>query len=281
MMFDFAEKRPSEIPIVVLDTETTGLMPEMGHRVIEIGAVRYENGQEVAKLNRLLNPKRKIEPSASRVNGIEDADLIGQLSFASFSQELIAFLDGALIVAHNARFDAGFLGMEFYIQGIQAKKPAFKLENPWLCTFELAKNYFHFGRNSLGHIANLLGVRMGQSHRALNDVYATAGIFKRMQQELSKQRFETVGDLLYIQGGAIFSPYLEVGAISIDPLRIGLQEGKNVSIHYSSAKATSTRIISPLYITYLNGSAYIVAYCHQAQDQRTFKLDRILNSRLT
>ncbi len=280
-MFDFAEKRPSEIPIVVLDTETTGLMPEMGHRVIEIGAVRYENGKEVGKLNRLLNPKRKIEPSASRVHGIQDADLVGQPSFAAFSQDLIAFLDDALIVAHNAQFDAGFLGMEFYIQGIQAKKPAFKLENPWLCTFMLAKNHFHFGRNSLSHIANLLGVRIGQSHRALNDVYATAGIFKRMQQELKKQRFETVGDLLYVQGGAVFAPHLDEGTIPINPLRIGLQEKRNITIEYSSAKATSTRTITPLYITYLNGDTYVVAYCHQAQDQRTFKLNRILKSELT
>ncbi len=275
IMFDFAEKRPSEIPLVVLDTETTGLHPEMGHRVVEIGAVRFENWQEVGQLNTLLFPDRKMDAGASRVNGITDGDLAGQPTFAQFSDTLLTFLEGAVVVAHNARFDANFLGMEFYIQGIQAQKPPFKLENPWLCTFQLAKNCFHFGGNSLGNIARQYGVRTGLAHRALADVYTTAKILQRMTQELGKQNLTTVGDLLYAQGGSIFTP--DPPHVTLpEEIEIGLQDGRFLHISYqSSTRNRSERTITPLYATQLNNAPYLIAYCHSSQEQRTFKIDRI------
>ena len=94
-MLDFAGKRPSEIPIVVLDTETTGLYPAMGHRVVELGAVRFENGQEVAQMNTLLNPGRKMDPGASRVNGITDSDLSGTPKFEDVQQGMHFQSEGA------------------------------------------------------------------------------------------------------------------------------------------------------------------------------------------
>ena len=104
------EKRPSEIPIVVLDTETTGLYPGLGHRIVEIGAIRLENWQEVGQVSSLIQPGRKMDPKASSVSGITDADLQGQPTFAQVADGLLALLDGALVVAHNAEFDAGFVG---------------------------------------------------------------------------------------------------------------------------------------------------------------------------
>ncbi|MCP5099626.1 MAG: 3'-5' exonuclease [Chloroflexi bacterium] len=206
-MYAFAEKRPSQVPIVVLDTETTGLHPWLGNRIIEIGAVRLENWQVTHTLNYLVQPGRKIEPKASAVNGITDADLVGKPSFADIADELISMLDGALIVAHNAAFDAGFLGMELGLCGEGVDTAVY--HTPWLCTLTLARNYFHFGRNNLTHIARQLGVRMGTAHRALSDVYMTADILKQMVHQLQKQRMHTVGDLLHAQGSAITMPLLD------------------------------------------------------------------------
>ena len=75
----FLEKRPSETPLVVLDTETTGLYPGLGHRIVEIGAIRLENWQEVGQVSTLIQPGRKMDLKASSVNGISDADLIASL----------------------------------------------------------------------------------------------------------------------------------------------------------------------------------------------------------
>ena len=280
-MDNFAEKRPFDVPIVVLDTETTGLIPEMGHRIIEIGAIRYENGEAVGKINHLLNPGRKIDPSASQVNGIADSDLVGQPTFAEIAPELLNLLDDALILAHNARFDAGFLGMEFFIQSVQQKKSPFALKNPWLCTLQLARAYFRFGRNNLGYIANLLGVKTGQAHRALDDANTTYEIFKRMAKELSMRRILTIDDFFYAQGQPIFAPdYGNAYAFSgvEEEIRIALKSREPLYIAYTSQNGSSRRKITPLYPTIYKRNYYLIAYCHLSKEQRTFKVDRILRA---
>lgn len=281
-MFDFDGKRPSDIPITILDVETTGLLPGMGHRVVELGAIRLENWQVVGQLNTLVNPHRKMDPQASAVNHIQDADLVNKPSFHQVAEKLLALADGSLIVAHNAAFDANFLAMEFYISRYQAGSspfPALPLPNPWLCTLELARSYFHFGRNNLGEVARQLGVRVDVTHRALHDVTTTAEILKRMLARLDKQRAGTVQDLLYAQGGPIYMPTLPDVVLPV-PIEDALRNGRQLRILYSSSGSDSDRLITPLYPTEYRGSTYLVAHCHLRQDQRTFRLDRIFGARV-
>jgi DNA polymerase III subunit epsilon len=280
-MFDFDEKRPSQIPIVVLDTETTGLYPGLGHRVVEIGAVRLENWQPVAEFDQLIYPERQMEPKASSVSGITDVDLLGKPTFGEIASELATFLDGALIVAHNASFDAGFLGMEFFISRqaelTGSRQPV--LPNPWLCTLLLARKYFYFGRNNLGHIARKLGVRMGRAHRALNDVYMTAEILKRMVRQLEKQRLATVGDLLYAQGEPIYTPP-PPNVFLPEPIVEALANGRQLHILYLGENGETERTVTPLYPSQHRGVGYLVADCHLRNDRRTFRLDRIFSAEL-
>ena len=271
-MFDFDEKTIDEIPVVVLDTETTGLHTSLGHRVVEIGAVRLENGKQVGEFQTMLNPGRPIEPRASEITGIVNADLVDAPEFSAVADDLNTFLDGALLVAHNATFDADFMGNEFNLIGRS-------LENPWLCTLRLARNYFHFGRNGLGHIAAKLNIPMARAHRALNDVIVTAEVFRRMSRELvAKQKFKTVGDLLYAQKGAIYSPSRE--NVQLPPLLAdALSAQKDVKIRYVSQVGTiNSRRITPRYATQNGGVTYLIAFCHLRQEQRTFRLDRIMGA---
>jgi DNA polymerase-3 subunit epsilon len=274
----FLEKRPSEIPLVVLDTETTGLYPGLGHRIVEIGAIRLENWQEVGQVSTLIQPERKMDPKASSVNGIADADLLGQPTFSEVVDELLALLDGAVVVAHNAAFDAAFLGQELFIHGLKTSGQPAVLPNPWLCTLLLARRYFHFGRNNLGHIARQLGVRIGRAHRALSDVYVTAEILKRMVRTLAQQRLETVDDLLHAQGMSIYAPSFS-GHLP-DVVAEALANGRNLRLLYLGKSGESNREITPLYPSQHNGVGYLVAYCHQVRDQRTFRLDRIFSAEL-
>ncbi|NKQ35492.1 MAG: WYL domain-containing protein [Chloroflexi bacterium] len=276
-MVDLSEQRPSDIPIVILDTETTGLMPQMGHRVVEIGAIRLENWQEVGQINSLIQPGRKMDAGASRVNGISDADLVGQPAFSDIANDLLALLDGALVVAHNAPFDAGFVGMEYFIHSFARQEDFPAFNNPWLCTLQMARRQFYFGRNNLGHIARQLGVRMGRSHRALNDVYTTAEILKRMVHDLDKRGLSTVGDLLHAQGGVIYAPPPPQVFLP-DVIREAVRDGRNLRILYLGKNGESRRTITPLYPTQHKGSDYLVAHCHTAHDQRTFKVNRILDA---
>lgn len=272
------EKRPSEIPIVVLDTETTGLYPGLGHRIVEIGAIRLENWQEVGQVSTLIQPGRKMDPKASSVNGISDVDLQGQPTFSDVADDLLTLLEGAVVVAHNAEFDAGFLGQELLIHGLQTSGQPTTLPNPWLCTLLLARRHFHFGRNNLSYIAQHLGVRMGRAHRALNDVYMTAEILKRMVRTLQRQRLESIGDLLHAQGNPIYTPSYRWQLP--DVVAEALVNGRNLRLLYLGQSGESNREITPLYPSQHRGVDYLVAYCHQAHDQRTFRIDRIFSAEL-
>ena len=99
---------------IVLDTETTGLEPSLGHRVIEIGCVELLNRRVTGRtFHQYLNPERDIDAGALAVHGITRESLAGQPRFAEILDALLEFIDTAEIVAHNAPFDLGFLEAEF------------------------------------------------------------------------------------------------------------------------------------------------------------------------
>lgn len=98
---------------VVLDTETTGLEPGEGHRIIEIGCVELVNRRPTGRhFHEYLNPERDIDAGALKVHGISLADLAGKPRFSDVARRLLEFIDGAELVIHNAPFDVGFLDAE-------------------------------------------------------------------------------------------------------------------------------------------------------------------------
>ena len=99
---------------IVLDTETTGLDPFAGHRVVEIGCVELINGIPTGQtFHRYLNPERSMPPEALAVHGLDDQFLKDKAFFAEVVDDLIAFLGDAPLVIHNAAFDIAFLNAEF------------------------------------------------------------------------------------------------------------------------------------------------------------------------
>jgi DNA polymerase III subunit epsilon len=98
---------------IVLDTETTGLEPELGHRIIEIGCVELVNRRVTGRtFHRYLNPERAIDEGAMAVHGIKRADLDDKPKFADIVDELCAFISDAELVIHNAAFDVAFVDAE-------------------------------------------------------------------------------------------------------------------------------------------------------------------------
>jgi DNA polymerase-3 subunit epsilon len=98
---------------IVLDTETTGLEPELAHRIIEIGCVEIMNRRVTGRtFHRYLNPERAIDEGAMSVHGIKRADLEDKPKFAEIAAELIEFIKDAELVIHNAAFDVAFLDYE-------------------------------------------------------------------------------------------------------------------------------------------------------------------------
>jgi DNA polymerase III subunit epsilon len=98
---------------IVLDTETTGLEPGLGHRIIEIGCVELLNRRATGRrFHRYLNPERDIDEGALAVHGITRAELEREPRFGDIAEELLEFLRGAELIIHNAAFDVAFLDME-------------------------------------------------------------------------------------------------------------------------------------------------------------------------
>lgn len=99
---------------IVLDTETTGLSPTDGHRIIEIAGVELENRRLTGRhFHKYINPQREIDFGAQKVHGLTKEFLTDKPLFNDIIDELITFIDGAELVIHNAPFDVGFLNHEF------------------------------------------------------------------------------------------------------------------------------------------------------------------------
>ena len=105
---------------IVLDTETTGLEPRHGHRIIEIGCVELINRRKTENYyHQYINPEREIDDGAYDVHGISNEFLANKPRFADIAQEFIAFIRDSELIIHNAPFDTGFINAEFGILGTQ------------------------------------------------------------------------------------------------------------------------------------------------------------------
>jgi DNA polymerase-3 subunit epsilon len=103
---------------IVLDTETTGLDPAQGHRIVEIGGVELVNHVPTGRVfHEYLNPERDMPAEAEAVHGLSSAFLADKPLFAAVAADFVAFIDGARLVIHNAAFDMAFLNAEFVRHG--------------------------------------------------------------------------------------------------------------------------------------------------------------------
>ena len=160
---------------VLFDTETTGLDPLAGDRVIEVACVELIRELPTGQVfHRLIDPLRDIPPEASRVHGLTRADLAGKPRFEEIAEELLAFMGDSPLIAHNAPFDFGFLDAEF----ARAKLPALDRAR-MVDTLALAKKRFPGLPNSLDALCRRFDIDLSQrtSHNALLDCRLLADVY--------------------------------------------------------------------------------------------------------
>ena len=165
---------------IFLDTETTGLSPEAGDRVIEIGCVEMLNRRLSGNdLHFYLNPERPNSEDAVRIHGLSDEFLADKPLFASIADELLAFLAGAEVVIHNAAFDIGFLNAELRRIGKGRVESVIERVTDSL---QMAREMFPGKSNSLDALCKRLEVdNTGRSlHGALLDAGLLAEVYLRM-----------------------------------------------------------------------------------------------------
>lgn len=160
---------------IILDTETTGLDPLQGDRVIEVAAVELVNLLPTgAVFHRLVDPGRDIPAEATRIHGFTNADLAGKPPFSAIAEELLGFLGEAPIIAHNAPFDFGFLDEEFRRCGAPPLDRGRMIDS-----LALAKQRYPGMPNSLDALCRRLGVdnSMRGSHNAILDCRLLAQVY--------------------------------------------------------------------------------------------------------
>ena len=175
---------PNMERLIVLDTETTGIRPEEGHRIIEVGAVQILNREITnTEFHKYVQPNRPVGDSVN-IHGITDKFLINKPQFDKISNDLLSFIKGATLIIHNAPFDLGFLNNELKINGIDKK-----IED--ICqiidTLELSKEQRPGTMHNLDALCRRFGVDTSARtrHGALLDAQILAQVYLAMTGEQS------------------------------------------------------------------------------------------------
>ena len=156
---------------IVLDTETTGLEPRQGHKIIEIGCVELVNRRLTGRhYHQYVNPQREVEQGAIEVHGITNEFLTDKPAFAAICDDFWEFIRGAQLVIHNAPFDVGFINHEF----AQVGKAPLEGECGVLDTLALARQKHPGQKNNLDALCKRYGI--DNSHRDLHGALLDAEI---------------------------------------------------------------------------------------------------------
>jgi len=166
--------------LLVLDTETTGLKVEEGHRLIEIGCVEVRNRQvSETHFHYLLNPEREVDEGATAVHGFTWDRLKTQPRFADVAEQFLQFVQGATLIIHNAPFDTGFIDAELKRLG---QSPLKQHAHQVIDSLAMARELHPGQRNSLDALCQRYGVSNEHRvlHGALLDAQLLADVYLAM-----------------------------------------------------------------------------------------------------
>lgn len=168
---------------LILDTETTGLDPRLGHRIIEFAALEMIDRQLTGKsLHAYINPERSIDPDASRIHGIYDDHVKDKPVFNELVKEIIAFISGSELIIHNAKFDIGFLDYQFKLCGFGVTGDY--IENV-IDTLTMARQKYPGSKNSLDALCDRFKVNREDRgfHGALIDCRLLSDVYLNLTRE--------------------------------------------------------------------------------------------------
>lgn len=164
----------NDFEFCVVDLETTGLDPENGSGIIEVGGVRISDGTLRETYGQLADPGHSVPEHITRITGIRNEDLTGAPSSETVLDEFLEFAEDTILIAHNARFDLSFL---------KAYAPA-PVNHEYIDTLRLARQLLNADKNSLGYLAKKFNLNLENAHRARDDAQATAELFLKLTERI-------------------------------------------------------------------------------------------------
>ncbi len=258
---------------VAFDTETTGLWAP-ANRIVEIGAIKFRPGDEKTEIYQtLVNPEKAIPPEVIRIHHITDADVADAPIAKEVLENFGAFCgEDSILIAHNAPFDISFVGCE-----LDRAKMKFS-DNIIIDTTDIFRRYFpNLASYSLLSLAQHFSVVDIQSHRALADAVIVQKLFEIAAPKLGNIKQKS--DLAHLISTYKMDDWRARNAVLPDKyadLNKALDEKQRIQIVYATASnQPTTRVIQPHNFYQLGKVYYIMAFCERANDERTFRLDRI------
>ncbi len=205
-----------EDDFVVFDIETTGLNPQQD-RITEIGAVKVRNGQVVDRFSAFVNPGVPIPSFIVKLTGITEDMVKDAPPIEQVLNEFMEFIQGSVLVAHNANFDVGFIKHNAKLMGE-------KIKNPYIDTLELCRKMFpELGKYKLNIVAKHLKIELENHHRAVDDSMATAKIFIHCIKMLKEKGCKSIRDIENAFDGEINLKGTSYHAIILVKNKVGLK----------------------------------------------------------
>lgn len=208
---------------IVLDTETTGLYPEQGHRIIEIAAIELE-GRKVSQkhFHHYLDPEREVDEGAAKVHGFTWDMLRGRAKFADIAGSFLEFVDGAELIIHNAPFDIGFLNHELKLMGLPA------LQNVVTDTLKVARDMHPGKKNSLNALCSRYEI--DNTHRTLHGALLDTELLAEVYFAMTRgQKSLLDDDVAFVRAPVVFTldnsrPVVRVLRASDEELAMHVQQ---------------------------------------------------------
>lgn len=261
----------NEYTYVAFDTETSGAYP-IGHDIVEFGAVKWYQGQEIGRLQFLLKPRELMSDFIIGIHGITNAMVENAPSMQEKIAEIHEFLKGAVVMAHHAPFDMGFLSVD--LEHARLPLPT----EPALCTSLLSRKWISGVENhKLQTLVKHLGIDGGQAHRAYDDAKACLQVglecFKLMGED------KTLADAIASQGkNLMWKDYglLHTGTVSLKTMIDAIHSKKDVEMIYKGgSQKGETRRVTPIGIVRNPDGDYLMAFCHKDKTNKRYYLNRI------
>jgi DNA polymerase-3 subunit epsilon len=269
----------ANIEFVAFDLETTGLFA-VSCQIVEIGAVRFRlGGTVIDTFEQLIDPRCEIAEEVTGVHGITNDMVQGKPTISQVLPRFVEFLGSPdrILLAHNAGFDVGFLGLAMARCGVEHPPHAI------VDTLELAQKTLLGPRSyRLEDVAIFLGVADSEDHRGLSDSRMLVAVFRKIVAWAKQLR--TVGDL-----SALCRPlsFEDGGAMLLEPppgfevLAAAIAEQRTVIIVYDGgSKGLGERRVTPRGLVRSGGRAYLNAYCHIDCREKNYRLDSIRQFRI-
>lgn len=255
---------------IAFDTETSGAYP-VGFDIVELGAVKWYKGQEVARMQMLLKPRELMSDFIIGIHGItnemvQDAPLIKDKI-----REIHDFFKGSIVIAHHAPFDMGFLSIEY--EKYHLPLPT----EPALCSSLLSRKLIHGTENhKLQTLVQFLKIEGGQAHRAYDDARSCLMVALECFKKLGPEA--TLKKALDCQEKKLFWPNYSLQSLRDEKYKnliIAIEAKKDVDMTYQGGSNKGTRRLRPIGIVRNPDGDYLQAHCMIENIAKRFYLSRI------